>query len=871
MGGFRRATKNTMSSAIDSSQIASITSISQYVGDRAKPALHSIARSELLKRLSEQPLIWLNAHAGFGKTQLMLQLADQHEQNNGQVLWLNLNDKAQQEHYFIALLIACTQQQLSLDERATALLTEAQQNCTQDIEQALLSWLTCLLETKERLFIALDDVHLLGEGQSWQLLIRILELIPSHCQMVLAGRYLPAATGRLRLLNKLQWLQSNDLRYSETEIQIAIKQHGLTNNASQVQNNLAYLQGWPAGLSIWLTKFSRLHPYEVGANFAEYELDDYLTGEVLESISKEMLVFLRELAVIGQFNEPLLNNHYGNDNYHPLLMEAIKLNLFIQPVLKTSGWYQMHPVMSALLAKQLPLIQRHEIHKKTFQWLSRQPKQAVPALRHALAADMAMEVQEWVLQESEYILASQDFSSLLAWIQQLGCEFLEKSPRLLVIACVTYIVTQMRDDAFRVYGQLQKSGYLQPAEQDALSGSLARMDNNLEQANLLCASAHKHLPPERLALRVLMSSTLTHLGLSLKKIDDAMHWNNQTQALAQQSQSPSLGAVAQFDLLRIELYLGHIGRCKEIAEQATAQLMQSPEGVDQVPAGRLFVYQAIFGWLTGEDVNKVTSALQLGLRLCLQQKDVNLSLGYALKAVMLANEKYYDDALAILAEAKIKLQQWHVEPFNYQWLYVVQINILLSQNKVGFAQNLFKELLNDKKFTQLPKPEVFPLLPEITMITQARLYLMTGQTDACLELIDVAKEASNNAVFQHLLGLLKAVSLQRFGGAESQQLLYSMMRLLEREKISIQIFNWLPLQRALGSNDDKDTALNTNLSDRELQVLKKIAEGLSNQDIADQLYISLHTVKTHARKINIKLAAKNRTQALCRARELALI
>src|SRR5690348_10620879 len=80
-----------------------------------------------------------------------------------------------------------------------------------------------------------------------------------------------------------------------------------------------------------------------------------------------------------------------------------------------------------------------------------------------------------------------------------------------------------------------------------------------------------------------MSSTLTHLGLSLKNIDYAMHWNNQTQALAQQSQSPSLGAVAQFDLLRIEFYLGHIGRCKEIAEQATAQLMQSPEGVDQVP------------------------------------------------------------------------------------------------------------------------------------------------------------------------------------------------------------------------------------------------------------------------------------------------
>jgi LuxR family maltose regulon positive regulatory protein len=61
------------------------------------------------------------------------------------------------------------------------------------------------------------------------------------------------------------------------------------------------------------------------------------------------------------------------------------------------------------------------------------------------------------------------------------------------------------------------------------------------------------------------------------------------------------------------------------------------------------------------------------------------------------------------------------------------------------------------------------------------------------------------------------------------------------------------------------------LSIREQEVLVLIAEGNSNQGIADQLFISLHTVKTHARKINAKLGAKSRTQAIVKARERMII
>jgi LuxR family maltose regulon positive regulatory protein len=61
------------------------------------------------------------------------------------------------------------------------------------------------------------------------------------------------------------------------------------------------------------------------------------------------------------------------------------------------------------------------------------------------------------------------------------------------------------------------------------------------------------------------------------------------------------------------------------------------------------------------------------------------------------------------------------------------------------------------------------------------------------------------------------------------------------------------------------------ISQREMTVLKLIAQGLSNQEIAENLFISLHTVKTHARRINAKLQVKSRTQAIIKARELGVI
>jgi DNA-binding CsgD family transcriptional regulator len=61
------------------------------------------------------------------------------------------------------------------------------------------------------------------------------------------------------------------------------------------------------------------------------------------------------------------------------------------------------------------------------------------------------------------------------------------------------------------------------------------------------------------------------------------------------------------------------------------------------------------------------------------------------------------------------------------------------------------------------------------------------------------------------------------------------------------------------------------ISKREFEILQLMAAGLSNQEIADKTFVSIHTVKTHVSNLLFKLDAKRRTQAVIRARELQLI
>ena len=70
---------------------------------------------------------------------------------------------------------------------------------------------------------------------------------------------------------------------------------------------------------------------------------------------------------------------------------------------------------------------------------------------------------------------------------------------------------------------------------------------------------------------------------------------------------------------------------------------------------------------------------------------------------------------------------------------------------------------------------------------------------------------------------------------------------------------------------DLNSLAQTGISKREQEVLECLAQGYSNQEIADKLFVSLNTIKTHLNNVYSKLDVKRRTQAVVRAKELRLI
>ena len=70
---------------------------------------------------------------------------------------------------------------------------------------------------------------------------------------------------------------------------------------------------------------------------------------------------------------------------------------------------------------------------------------------------------------------------------------------------------------------------------------------------------------------------------------------------------------------------------------------------------------------------------------------------------------------------------------------------------------------------------------------------------------------------------------------------------------------------------DEAAARRLGVSSRELEVLQLMSGGLSNQEIADKLFVSLNTIKTHTSNVFLKLDVRRRTQAIQKARELRFI
>jgi LuxR family maltose regulon positive regulatory protein len=151
------------------------------------------------------------------------------------------------------------------------------------------------------------------------------------------------------------------------------------------------------------------------------------------------------------------------------------------------------------------------------------------------------------------------------------------------------------------------------------------------------------------------------------------------------------------------------------------------------------------------------------------------------------------------------------------------------------------------------------MLSAMALTQKVALLLVSGREPEARKVLAQALEASTGGALQPFDGLL----------AEHPDWLRGQLQLVAPTAVSQSLVEQLPVLITRPVLEPCSGA--EQLSARELAVLQLIAQGCSNQQISDQLFISLHTVKTHASHINSKLGVERRTQAVARAKELGML
>ncbi len=883
--------------------------LSSWVALNSQPAElpeHYLARPALSKRLTQSKAItWLLAPAGYGKSVLLSDWYTQQELG----VWLSLGTKDNQPAFLLRHLLEAINQSIpGIVTDPLAHLQASKNQQSEDCEAVLLLLLDELKDLNCSFTLVMDNLHCINDPKAWQVVQYIMTQLPSNMRLMLSSRYVPIALGRLRLDPKLEFIKQSELCFSLQDIGQWLKQRGI-DDQQQALNLMQRLQGWPAGLGLWLAShnvsshISGSVSSNVSGNDSSNDgesrlqeqelLTDYLMGEVLNTLDDELKSFLIKIAPLQNFNEGLCNKILQINDSSQWIQQLVHLNIFIDNLEQRPGWFRLHPLLIDVLSPLNSEQQRKQVHLLAFQYLKEKDFR-IEALQHARLGELTDDAIKWVESEIDSIIADLDFSAVLAWCDIAGAEIIERSLRLQLVQIWSLLLTYQYQQAIELISRVNSAQVELhfPGQLLAIKGYIARGQGNDAQARSLCELALKELPEDRFGIRVLMCSTLTNIELVNKDPEAARIWNRLELEIARQHQATGLEVLALFDYARVEQFRGNINRSIEVVEQGLLLAGELPSQNRLFPRARLVLYRGFIRWLQG-DTTGALEDIYSGIDEANQCRDVTVLLGYSLLALINLFDKKTDEALDVLAQAERLMQCWRVSEVVYQpWLEIVKANVWMSLEKWSRAEKSLKfvsQILIDceSNTDELSGSELFPMQADFYRLSNARLMVQKQQYQQAQRAIEPIIEDAQGGVMRlsahFMMSVIHVANRQPSKAKKSWQ---QGMLFASKEKIKIDISPLLPKfnNSLLGAQPFSSDAIKaddkaqnplanvaSSLSVREKEVLALIADGFSNQEIADQLFISLHTVKTHARKINAKLGAKSRTQAIVKARELTII
>ncbi|WP_186828201.1 LuxR C-terminal-related transcriptional regulator [Pseudomonas syringae] len=874
-----------------------------------------VPRARLCQRLDAGlggRLLLVCAPAGFGKSSLAVEFC-QGLPDNWQNVWLGLSARDSDPGRFLERLLASLQQFFpQLGTQAMALLKMRQRHQPFAFEEwldGLLDELAMHLMLSKPLLLVLDDYHLAQGPVLDRCLQFLLNHLPAGLVVMVTSRQRPDwHLARLRLTRQL--LEIN-VRLTHAESMAVLERHSGSLDSEALQSLIQRSEGWVAGLRFWLLAAS-----EAGDESAlpqtlrgsEVLIREYLLEEVIDCLPADVQAFLYDTACLERFCAELCDAARDGHDSTEMLGYLQAHQVFLVPLDEQGHWFRYHHLFSDLLrARQAAGAPPTRLHLNACRWFSAQGQldeaveQALRAGHLDVAANLVQNLSE------EQLLAEQNVGMLLRWKMDLPDDLLTSTPRLIVLYAWALGLACQLDAAEELANQLSRflpapSATAQKsmlAQWLALSGIIARGRGDSEKTQHYCTEALLSLPEKRYGQRLVCLSTLANLAVANGDLWRARVLNRDALELAQRVANPLFEALAHYDRARVLQARGEILRALEEVRQGQQRLKGLSTVRLYAVRARLTLYEGYLLTLRLQ-VDEGRVLLLAGLAEARACRDISVLIGHCVIATMEGCTGRFAEAFAELAEAERLMHIWDVPPIYYlAMITLVKCELWLLQGRMDLAEAWLLRLTQTYNGgLGAAAPECHPQLPQHIELQRAVLERQQGDGVACEQRLQ-ALERRAQEVGAKLLGLIamtqqiglllsqarrdeaRALLLRSLPAASGGALMPFKALLGEHPEWLHEQLVQLPPCRVQAALLEKLPACCTPspeaahggdcLSVRELGVLQLIAQGCSNQEISEQLFISLHTVKTHASHINSKLGVERRTQAVARAKTLGLL
>jgi len=861
------------------------------------PALPYLVRrprlSERLRRGMGCKLTLVSAPAGFGKTTLLgawaCELADGRS-----VTWLSLDptddDPVRFWRYFVTAVGGLNP---GTGDIALALLGSPQ---APPIEVILTNVLNELEDLEADAVIVLDDYHVIDSHAIHEALTFLLEHLPSRMHLIVCTRAdPPLPIPRLRARGELNELREADLRFAPEEAAEFLNEAmGLELHAEEIAELDTRTEGWIAGLQMaamamrdradipgFIEAFTGSHRHVV----------DYLVEEVLDRQPEGIRSFLLESSILGPMCAPLCDAATGRTDSQAMLERLEHANLFVVPLDDERRWYRYHHLFADVLRQHMRRSQPElvpELHRRASGWYE-QEGLLDEAITHALAAhdpDGAARLIEGIAGE---VLARAEVSRLVGWVEALPEGLSRSRPELCIAhAWALFLTGRLEDaegrtrDAERADNTGAHSGSVA-----ALRANLLRVRGDVPGAIELSRKSLKLLSEDDLAVR---GAVAFNLGLAYWMTGDmeaAKEAFADASAASRRVGNTYVALLAMRARAEIEKLGGHLHRAADIYQEALriAEAHPSPAaGLAHVGMGEL-----LYEWndLDGA-VRHLTKSINLG------ERSGSLDILFPARAAIAMVWQTMGDtqgALEVMQEGERAARAAELPAQMLDRLAAFGARLRLAQGEAATASRLLEE-------RGIGADDAVDHQNELEHLVLSRVLLAQNEVDAASDLLVRLRGAAESA--GQMDTTIKALVLQALAREvqnDESGALTALERALELAEPEGYVRTFLdegaPMAallrqsvakgvspgyagRLIGAFGSPSAGLparspSENLSDRELEVLRLVASGLSNAEISHALFVSLATVKKHINNVYRKLGTHNRTSAVARARELHLL